>query len=274
MGSDDPGLLISEAAALLGVSVKAIRVYHARGLLPEAERDESGYRRYGAPALLALGRIVRLRAIGLPLREIAALASDDRGSALRARLTELDGELAGEITERELRRTLLAQLLAEGIDDPIAASTAELWEDHSVALLRATVPDLTPEQELVERRVSRALAAFMPAAGPAEKEGLDAVFAVLERGLPNFVDQHQRFHALADADADDPRVDQLAEEMRGSLRGMMDDMPAVLLEQPSTDEEEWRRMNAGLGAALETLAPAQRRVMNLALAPLVARHRP
>ncbi|MGX9888364.1 MerR family transcriptional regulator [Streptomyces sp. NPDC002276] len=43
---------IGQPAGYVGVSVKTVRVHHAKGLLPEPEpepeRDASGYRRYGA----------------------------------------------------------------------------------------------------------------------------------------------------------------------------------------------------------------------------------
>lgn len=47
-------LTIGHLAAHTGVTVRAIRHYHHIGLLPEPERDASGYRRYGAPAVAAL----------------------------------------------------------------------------------------------------------------------------------------------------------------------------------------------------------------------------
>ena len=48
-------LTISQLASYAGVTVRAVRHYHARGLLPEPERDASGYRRYGAQAVADLG---------------------------------------------------------------------------------------------------------------------------------------------------------------------------------------------------------------------------
>ena len=47
-------LTISQLASYAGVTVRAVRHYHAKGLLPEPERDHSGYRRYDAAAVVEL----------------------------------------------------------------------------------------------------------------------------------------------------------------------------------------------------------------------------
>src|SRR6185437_10244629 len=61
-------ITIGQLASYAGVTVKAVRVYHARGLLPEPPRDASGYRRYTAePGAFA-----------------AAIAEIDRGLARKA----------------------------------------------------------------------------------------------------------------------------------------------------------------------------------------------
>ena len=55
-------LTISQLASYAGVTVRAVRHYHAKGLLPEPDRDHSGYRRYDAAAVVELdaaGRIIR-----------------------------------------------------------------------------------------------------------------------------------------------------------------------------------------------------------------------
>ena len=51
-----PLLTISQLASYAGVTVRAVRHYHARGLLPEPKRDSSGYRRYQAQAAIDLIR--------------------------------------------------------------------------------------------------------------------------------------------------------------------------------------------------------------------------
>ncbi len=97
---DTPGLRIGDAAALMRITPKAIRVYHEYGLLPEPDRDASGYRRYDSGALVVLGRITRLRAAGLSLRAIRPLlTANDSGAALRAALQELDESLGDEIEQ-------------------------------------------------------------------------------------------------------------------------------------------------------------------------------
>ena len=47
-------LTIGQLAAYAGVTVRTVRHYHAKGLLPEPARDHSGYRRYDAAAVVAL----------------------------------------------------------------------------------------------------------------------------------------------------------------------------------------------------------------------------
>ncbi|WP_435812811.1 MerR family transcriptional regulator [Streptomyces mirabilis] len=57
------------------MSVKTSRVYHDKGLLPEPDRDASGYRRYGANATIELVKIRTLAEAGVPLARIRDLRS-------------------------------------------------------------------------------------------------------------------------------------------------------------------------------------------------------
>jgi DNA-binding transcriptional MerR regulator len=61
------------------VSRKTIRVYHAKGVLPEPDRDGSGYRRYTADDVVEVIKIRTLAHAGVPLARIRELrsASDD-----------------------------------------------------------------------------------------------------------------------------------------------------------------------------------------------------
>ena len=78
-------LTIGQLAEYVGVTVRAIRHYHQRGLLPEPPRDESGYRRYGAQAVLDLVRIKILSEAGVPLSRIDELLKRPRAAERRGR---------------------------------------------------------------------------------------------------------------------------------------------------------------------------------------------
>ncbi|MEU0493131.1 MerR family transcriptional regulator [Nocardiopsis sp. NPDC006139] len=99
-----PMLTIGELASYAGVTVRAVRHYHAEGLLAEPERDRSGYRRYGADAVIELIRIRTLARAGVPLSRVRELLRADReGFAaavddIDARLEELADGLASYIT--------------------------------------------------------------------------------------------------------------------------------------------------------------------------------
>ena len=45
------GITVGDFSRATHLSVKTLRHYHQIGLLPEPERDASGYRRYGAAAI-------------------------------------------------------------------------------------------------------------------------------------------------------------------------------------------------------------------------------
>ncbi|MDI3389279.1 MerR family transcriptional regulator [Streptomyces sp. B-S-A8] len=74
---------IGELAERAGVTVKTVRFYSDRGLLPEAARSSGGHRRYGADALDRLRTIRALRTLDLPLPEVGrVLEGPDAGGAL------------------------------------------------------------------------------------------------------------------------------------------------------------------------------------------------
>lgn len=66
---------IGQAAGVSGVSAKMIRHYEALGLLPAAQRTESGYRQYAQNDVHTLRFIRHARDLGFSLTEIAALVS-------------------------------------------------------------------------------------------------------------------------------------------------------------------------------------------------------
>jgi DNA-binding transcriptional MerR regulator len=53
-------ITIGQLAGYAGVTIKAVRHYHQRGLLAEPPRDSSGYRRYTAAHAIQLLKIKTL----------------------------------------------------------------------------------------------------------------------------------------------------------------------------------------------------------------------
>jgi DNA-binding transcriptional MerR regulator len=99
---------IGELAERAGVTVKTVRFYADRGLLPQAARSGGGHRRFPAEALDRLRLIRALRAVELPVPDLGAvLDSDDAlGDVVAARLREVGGQLAA-LRWREAALTLL-----------------------------------------------------------------------------------------------------------------------------------------------------------------------
>ncbi|HXN01397.1 MAG TPA: MerR family transcriptional regulator [Candidatus Dormibacteraeota bacterium] len=95
-------ITIGQLAAYAGVTIKAVRHYHKRGLLEEPPRDASGYRRYTAQHAIDLVKIKTLAEAGVPLARIKELFTaepDQFGTAM----AEIDHNL--QERARELRRT-------------------------------------------------------------------------------------------------------------------------------------------------------------------------
>lgn len=104
-------LTIGEVASYAGVTVRAVRHYHAKGLLPEPERDHSGYRRYDAAAVVELIRIRTLAAAGVPLARVRELLQADAAEFAVA-ITDIDERLQAEIRTRQRLRGRIACLAA------------------------------------------------------------------------------------------------------------------------------------------------------------------
>ncbi len=104
-------LTISQLAAYAGVTVRAVRHYHAKGLLPEPERDHSGYRRYDAAAVVELIRIRTLADAGVPLSRVQELLDADEAE-FAAAVEDIDRRLRAEIRERQRHRERVAKLAA------------------------------------------------------------------------------------------------------------------------------------------------------------------
>jgi DNA-binding transcriptional MerR regulator len=200
-------LTIGQLADLAGVSARAVRHYHSIGLLPEPARDSSGYRRYGGVDVVALVRIVRLRALGMPLPQIAERMADGTES-LRESLTALADEVDGEIAQLTATRDRLRALAAsQTFDQPVKALTDTL-QRHGV---------IGPTDKL--RTGEMWAASVVDALHP---EGMDGVLDIASALLTDsgtvarLVMLRGRIMELTDS-AEDAEIDALAEEVADVL---------------------------------------------------------
>lgn len=104
-------ITIGQLATYAGVTIKAIRHYHQRGLLAEPPRDSSGYRRYSAQQAIDLIKIKTLAEAGVPLARIKELLAADPDWFAGA-ITEIDRNLQERATELLRTRERIAQLRA------------------------------------------------------------------------------------------------------------------------------------------------------------------
>jgi DNA-binding transcriptional MerR regulator len=192
-------LTIGQLAAYSGVTVRAVRHYHAKGLLPEPARDESGYRRYDAAAVVELIRIRTLADAGVPLSRVHELLSADE-EEFAAAIDEIDRRLRAEIRERERHRACVAQLTA---GDRLA-----LPPEAVEYLDRLRDLDLPERAIEMERDAWILVAAQIPDQMPA--------LMALKRGQiedPAVTAMYFDLVEAADWDADDPRLPALADRL-------------------------------------------------------------
>lgn len=169
---------IGELAEHAGVTVKTVRFYSDRGLLPEAVRSAGGHRRYGPDALDRLRLIRSLRTLDLSVTEAGRVL--DRDDALEdviaGRLREVGSQLTAlrwrEAALQLLRdctveeRTERLRLIGAIGTPPSTAALARFWRRTlparfparlAAAVLDAAVPqppaDPTPAQVLTFARL-------------------------------------------------------------------------------------------------------------------------
>jgi DNA-binding transcriptional MerR regulator len=228
---------IGELAALAGLSTRAIRHYHHRGVLPEPARRANGYRDYGLRHVVLLARIRRLAELGLSLDEVRDTFADSRD--LLDILIGLDNDLGREEARIRERRARLATLIERArtgrldADDVVSPEVAAVLGDPSDS------PMATREREL--------LALLDTVAIPADRaRGL----AMLQADDPTVHDFHRRLDELADAPVDDLRVPALAAELA-------EDLPTELRTADPDDPFSV--------AVFDAMAPAQAEVIRRAL---------
>ncbi len=233
-------LSISAVARLAGVTPRAIRHYHATGALPEVSRDSSGYRRYAADDVIAAVRVARLRALGMPIPQIAAAITTGGperplAESMHALADDLDREIAALTGVRDRLRALAG---SPTLDHPAAALAVALRAGGRLA-----AGDLPP----AEARAAALVDALHPGGMPGMLEQAAVLLddpAALER-LDALL---QRFRGLS-AEHSEADVEQLATELAAAV-------PRPAGAAPSIDVD---LMDKLMG---DRLNPAQRRVLH------------
>jgi DNA-binding transcriptional MerR regulator len=215
-------LTISQLASYAGVTVRAVRHYHAKGLLPEPERDHSGYRRYNAAAVVELIRIRTLAHAGVPLSRVQELlAAGDEEFA--AALNDIDRRLRAEIRERQHHREQIGQLTAG--DSLVLPPEAVAYLDrmHELGFPQHVIEIERDSWILIAAQIPDEVAAFM-AIKHAQIEHQPLRQLYLDVG------------ELAECTPNDPRLPLLADRVEAFLEAAAIEAVGVEEEQPISDD--------------------------------------
>ena len=153
-------LTIGQLAAYAGVTIRAVRHYHQVGLMPEPDRDASGYRTYDADAVVRLIRIRTLAEAGVPLARVQELLGAEAETFAEATAV-IDRDLRAQIRELQEHRRRIAQL-ASG--DSLAVP--DVVADYLDRVRAIGVPEMMIAAErdawiMVAARYPDQIAAFM-----------------------------------------------------------------------------------------------------------------
>ena len=190
-------ITIGQLAAYAGVTVKAVRHYHRRGLLDEPPRDSSGYRRYGAQHAIDLVKIKTLAAAGVPLARVKELLAADP-DRFAAAIAEIDRNLRERADELRRTRERIARL---GAGDRLFVS-AEV-ADYLDHLYQLGVSQRTVEMERDGWILMQSISPEQASALIADKR--DAI------GDQEFSALYLEYDAAFGWSPDDPRLPALAD---------------------------------------------------------------
>lgn len=193
-------ITIGQLANYAGVTIKAVRHYHQRGLLEEPPRDSSGYRRYSAQNAIDLVKIKTLAEAGVPLARIKEVLDADP-DRFAAAIAEIDRNLQERAEELFRTRERIARLSA-GDRLFVAAEVADYLDElHELGVSRRTV------------QMERDIWILMQSASPKEA----ATWIADKHGAigdPEFRAIYLEYDAAFDWSADDPRLYALADRTR------------------------------------------------------------
>ena len=186
---EQPRWRIGQLASLAGTTSRAVRLYHASGLMPEPARSGAGYRQYGPAELATLLRIRRLRSLGFRVEQIRDLLSPDQAGGLGAGLEILREELTGRL--EALRATIKA---VDRLRDEVNARERGAYDALAPTLRAALAAREEPDETPLLERLRQQLDAVQR----------DPAWALLE----------ERLHQLRDTEEPPRReLDRLAAEI-------------------------------------------------------------
>ncbi|AQZ69519.1 Transcriptional regulator, MerR family [[Actinomadura] parvosata subsp. kistnae] len=229
-------LTIGQLADYAGVTIKAVRHYHQRGLLAEPGRDVSGYRRYTAKDAIDLVKIRTLAQAGVPLARIKDLLDAD-ADTLAAAIAEIDHDLEDRIAQLRRTREQLAELRG-GDRLFVSPEVADYLEE----LRRLGVSER-------RRDLERDGWILMQTASPEDAAGWIAEKRQLI-GDPEFRALYLEHDAAYDWPPDDPRLPALAERTRSWFAGRVESPPVrgeaiarlARQSQPGASSPAWERL--------------------------------
>jgi MerR family transcriptional regulator, thiopeptide resistance regulator len=136
--SDERHLSPAEAARRLGVSIKALRLYEARGFVKPL-RTASDWRTYGPDQIARLHQVLALKRLGLPLARIGELLAGSASTL--ASVLALQEQVLAEEGARVERALALVRAARQTL-----ASGATLSIDDLATLTRETTMSTKPSQ--------------------------------------------------------------------------------------------------------------------------------
>lgn len=237
-------LTIGQVASYAGVTVRAVRHYHQIGLLPEPERDRSGYRSYDAATLVRLIRIRTLAEAGVPLARVQELLDATPEEFARG-VEEIDTELRAEMRRLRENRKRIARL----------AAGESLALPRSVLDYLDRLRDLGVEEQYIvlERDAWIMMAARIP-------DEIDAVMAMKHMQLddPDMVLLYKLVTEALHWPADDSRIVELVDVMERLARRAIEAGEVV-----GADDEGLDQPFVELLDALPAESPGGRRIIEL-----------
>jgi DNA-binding transcriptional MerR regulator len=239
-GSNAAGRMITigQLAGYAGVTIKAVRHYHQRGLLEEPPRDSSGYRRYSAEHAIALIKIKTLAEAGVPLARIKELLAVDPDRFVAA-IAEIDRNLQDKAEELLRTRERIARLSAGD----------RLFVSAEVADFLDRLLELGVSQRSVQRERDGWI--LMQSVSPKQA----AIWIADKRAAlsdPEFLELYLEYEAAFDWSPNDPRLCALADRaqrwlashttLKGEADGSIQAIAQLVATSAGASSPAWDRL--------------------------------